>query len=292
MASAVSAAGLLHIPDGDRQMLGDQIPVASYGLPGTKNLRENIKTALSGSRCKAVIMAHHGAVCFGKDSEEAFAVARQLEEACSDYIQSTYLKMSHDTVYEERKFLQHYISVKTGGKAEEQGEPQALYRSRRIPGGFVLTGETGTVYRFEDQMPREAQIHKAIYQKRPDINYISQDTDKSLTAISHAKVPLKPLLDDFAQIIGSHAACSGKLTAESVNKALGRRMGVIIPGCGAICCAASESDLHAVKMVMEKNAAAQIAAQIIGKLETISLSDCKLMHFIYTRSYAKKANIS
>jgi ribulose-5-phosphate 4-epimerase/fuculose-1-phosphate aldolase len=32
------------------------------------------------SPSKAVIMAHHGALCFGKDSDEAFDVANMLEK--------------------------------------------------------------------------------------------------------------------------------------------------------------------------------------------------------------------
>ena len=35
---------------------------------------------------KAVIMAHHGAVCYGKDSEEAFNVAATLERESALYV--------------------------------------------------------------------------------------------------------------------------------------------------------------------------------------------------------------
>jgi hypothetical protein len=66
-------------------------------------------------------------------------------------------------------------------------------------------------------------------------------------------------------------------------------MGVLIPGCGALCCAATESDLHAVALVMEKNAGTQIGTTILGDVRQLSLFDCKLMNFVYKKSYAKKA---
>lgn len=86
-ASAVSAMGL------DRIKLlreypgfGAIIKVAGYGLPGSKKLRENTAAAVASTNSKAVIMRSHGAICYGKDYEEAFQVAHSLEEACGEYL--------------------------------------------------------------------------------------------------------------------------------------------------------------------------------------------------------------
>jgi L-fuculose-phosphate aldolase len=66
--------------------LSREILVAGYGLPGTKKLCRNTAAAVKDAYGKAVIMSNHGAVCFGETYEDAFEVARTLEEACGDYL--------------------------------------------------------------------------------------------------------------------------------------------------------------------------------------------------------------
>jgi L-fuculose-phosphate aldolase len=79
-ASVISTLGLESIKnDPVFSLLGDEIICASYGLPGTKKLRLGVAAALKKSNGNAVIMKHHGAVCFGRDDEEAFKAALDLE---------------------------------------------------------------------------------------------------------------------------------------------------------------------------------------------------------------------
>ncbi|MGB4661546.1 MAG: hypothetical protein WBI07_20400, partial [Mobilitalea sp.] len=79
---------------------------------------------------------------------------------------------------------------------------------------------------------------------------------------------------------------------DTVCKSLKGRLGVLVPGSGALCCAATKSDLHAVCLVMEKDALAQIGTQLFGGGKALSPFDCWLMHLVYTKSYAKKAKNS
>jgi len=86
-ASAVAAMGLDRVKLlKEYPGLGAIIRVAGYGLPGSKKLRENTAAAVAETNSKAVIMSNHGAICYGKDYEEAFQVAHSLEEACGDYL--------------------------------------------------------------------------------------------------------------------------------------------------------------------------------------------------------------
>ena len=69
--------------DPEREILGDAIPCASYGLSSTKKLAKNVvKTMRDHPGSKAVLMRYHGAVCLGADDEEAFGVAECLETVC------------------------------------------------------------------------------------------------------------------------------------------------------------------------------------------------------------------
>lgn len=77
-ASAVSAMGKNSV---------NGIPCAAYGMPGTKKLTANVVEAFKEYDSKAVIMSNHGAVIYGRDCEEAFAVAKELEDRCGEYLE-------------------------------------------------------------------------------------------------------------------------------------------------------------------------------------------------------------
>ncbi len=61
------------------QIIGGSVNCAEYALPGTQQLAANAVSALAGR--KAVLLANHGAVCWGKSLEDALIVAEVLEKA-------------------------------------------------------------------------------------------------------------------------------------------------------------------------------------------------------------------
>lgn len=61
------------------QIIGGSVSCAEYALPGTKQLADNAVRALNGR--KAVLLANHGAVCWGKSLDDALIVAEILEKA-------------------------------------------------------------------------------------------------------------------------------------------------------------------------------------------------------------------
>lgn len=61
------------------QIIGGRVNCAEYALPGTYELADNAVAALNGR--KAVLLANHGAVCWGKSLEDALIVCEILEKA-------------------------------------------------------------------------------------------------------------------------------------------------------------------------------------------------------------------
>lgn len=61
------------------QIVGGQVRVVQYALPGTKELAENAVQALAGR--KAVLLANHGLIGVGKDLEEALKICLVAEKA-------------------------------------------------------------------------------------------------------------------------------------------------------------------------------------------------------------------
>ncbi len=62
------------------ELLGSVIPTAKYGLSSTKTLKNNVSKAISENPlANSVLMRYHGAVCMGKDYDNAFDIAHALE---------------------------------------------------------------------------------------------------------------------------------------------------------------------------------------------------------------------
>ena len=81
---AVLRRSIPPVMDEAAQVLGGSVEVANYALPGTKELAHNALTAMEGGKM-ACLLANHGAVCVGKDMEEAFKVCAVLEMAAEIY---------------------------------------------------------------------------------------------------------------------------------------------------------------------------------------------------------------
>ena len=64
-------------------------PAAEYGLPGTDKLKDNVMVAITKNPTKnAFLMQKHGAVILGKDYEDAFKIAEDLEAECKEIFES------------------------------------------------------------------------------------------------------------------------------------------------------------------------------------------------------------
>lgn len=88
-ASAAAAMSLDVIKfDRDYEGIGNFVLCSQYALIGSRRLMGNVTKTLAETDSNAIIMKNHGALCFGKTYEEAIAVARNLEEACGNYLTS------------------------------------------------------------------------------------------------------------------------------------------------------------------------------------------------------------
>jgi len=90
-ASAIASLGKTIPPflDDIVLMLGGEIEVAEYGMPGSKELAENAVRALG--KKNAVLLANHGALSCGKNLEGAFVNAELVERAAKIFILSSLL---------------------------------------------------------------------------------------------------------------------------------------------------------------------------------------------------------
>lgn len=306
-ASVISTLGfdINSVDAKSAEVIGDNVPLASYGLPGTGKLREGVVAAIKRSDSKAVIMAHHGALCMGESYEDAFAVAAELEKVCAAFICRKYGELTGtiasnlETVYD---FVAHRFENKKFAAAP-QFEACNSARDGSVFNISAVNGN-GEVSRIDiktgdlvagDNYPASAELHRAIYKKRKDVNYIVHNQSPEVMAVSKTTKVMKPLLDDLAQLVGvtvKNAVFDPNSTLKSSKKvvrALKGRNGVLLANNGALCVAGSEYDATAVEMVMEKGCKAEVGKKLFGTGKPINPIETRLMRFVYLQKYSKQA---
>lgn len=298
VASAVSALsnGIEKVAGEAASLIGSVIHLGGYGLPGTKKLKKGVTKALKLSPSKAVIMAHHGALCFGKDSEEAFQVANSLEKVCADYILDSAkakLGIKSDNLDDfcaemGEKFAKSEKTVEI--------DKSMLYNStcNRDSGEIVFTNKAdGSEVSMDINsgaataaLADIASAHRDIYRACPSFNHIIHNDSTEVVAVSRIGKTMKPLLDDFAQICGPTVKCAAP---EKCAKAIKGKNAVLVKDRGALCCGSNEGDAQAVDMIMSKSSLTLLTTKIFGKAKAINPVEAWLMRIVYTLKYSKQA---
>ncbi|WP_022760041.1 class II aldolase/adducin family protein [Butyrivibrio sp. AD3002] len=231
-------------------------PVAEYALPGTKTLADNVKdAAIKNNETRSIIMANHGAVCFGHNARDAVNEAIKLEMASKKYIYSIC-------------------------KTEIPNE---------IIEGFSSKLEDGKIVYLRNDTPERVKlIHQTIYSKRPDVHYVFHNKSEAVMTISRRVNHMRPLLDDFAQIIGISVRIP---TAEGAPLVVKKNINAVFAyNDGAYCLGDTEENAKSAALVLDKGCLAHISATRFGEGRFISLFDCKKMNRNYIKNYSILAN--
>lgn len=305
-ASALSFLGydINSVPEESRDIIGNDIPVASYGLPGTGKLRKGVTAAIERSSSKAVIMAHHGALCMGSDYDEAFKVAAELESVCEKFLLDRLQAVSGKVSTQISAVAEHIAEISEGAK--KQAMIFDAYTSERDGSTIIMKPNdggdsvridlaTGNEVAHCDKFPESAELHRAIYNAREDVNCVLHSKKPELVAASKIGGTFRPLLDDFAQLVGvtlktgEYNPSNTVKTAKKVVKKLKGRNAVLVKDNGAICAAGDMYDAEAVEMVLEKEMRTDAAAKLIGNAKYINRVESFLMRLIYKTKYSKKS---
>ncbi len=136
------------------------------------------------------------------------------------------------------------------------------------------------------------KYHLSIYKNRKDVSAIIHSSSPATLAMSYTGEVVKPLLDDMAQLVGvSIQSTEAKTTPKNLStllKKLKRRNAVFLAEQGALCCAETLDDAHAVCQVTEKACQAWIESSFLGGGHAISKIEALLMRWVYLKKYSKK----
>ena len=114
-AACTVAAAHVDVPailDDEVQIVGGPIRVAEYSLPGTTVLGQNALERL-GDR-NAVLLANHGAVCLGRNLEEAFVTAQVVEKSCRVFLDAQSLGGAKELLPSQVDFMRNFFLERYG----------------------------------------------------------------------------------------------------------------------------------------------------------------------------------
>jgi len=122
MNASTVAAARREVPpilDDMAQIIGPSVKVAEYALPNTKKIVKNTIKALAGRN--AALMANHGAICIGRNMDEAFLACQVLEKACKAFIEAEFLGGAK-SINKLEAWIMHEYYLRKYSKIRKQGE--------------------------------------------------------------------------------------------------------------------------------------------------------------------------
>jgi len=291
-ASVVGALGLKSVKiEGDYPSLGGEVLCAEYAIPGTKLLCKHVTECLKRSKGNAVIMVYHGALCFGKNQDEAFNTATQLEKACDEFVEQHYMNISGEASFSWDR-IRRFALVRAYGEYENEVSKNILqYDSVRTQSGFMLlkAGGYSKEVIFDNSlkdMPEDAKIHNDIYRKHKDVNYIKYLDAPTTREVSSIGIDLRPLLDDFAQIVGTLMQTVDR-DGSQISAGLKKQSAVFVRNEGALCLGSTRDDAASVAMIVEKTCKTLVGAALFNHIKPINRLECYLMRLNYIINYSK-----
>lgn len=266
-----SLAGLLGedipVSKQGKPLLGETIATARYGLPGTKTLVKHASQSITTNSAKTVLLANHGALCFGSDALETLEIAKQLEVECRDHL-TKLVPLLNENRGEETSTIPVVLSEYETDKIQEEELEQAQTitpeRIRKIASLLAISVGAQRI---------------VLYHTSPAVLEISRRLTK-----------LPSYLDDFAQIAGTKIPIVIIETDPArFSKIGGKCNALLIRDMGALCWATTRSDAEAVALILEKNCKAALLAQNAPQVKPLSWLDTHLMRFVYQKKYSKIA---
>lgn len=232
----------------NKSCLGDVIPCAGYGMYATELLVNNVKEQVrTHEGSKAVLMKYHGALCYGKDYDEAFAVAYELEEVskkefvklCSGKSKAV---CGNSTTYDIPAELKSLLEKRDSVKAVS----------------FVQT----------PFIKKMSELGKTMYPYLDDAAQIAGVDVKCVMVEKNNDVWTSGFIAEVAE-------------------ALQDRNAVFVKGLGAICTGFDESEAEATGIVLEKACMAAYLAECVGDVAPLDEESAKLDREAYVNHYSK-----
>lgn len=140
----------------------------------------------------------------------------------------------------------------------------------------------------------ESPLHSIIYRKRKDINAIMHTHSLHATCFAVAQKEIRPVVEDFAQVVGSkievaqYAMPGSDALALNCLKALGDNSAVLLSNHGVVATGDTLKEVLLMSKIIEKTAQISIYAAILGGPHEISKENVKGLREYFLDGYSQK----
>lgn len=172
--------------------------------------------------------------------------------------------------------------------------PSGMDYTNLEPSDLPLLDMAGKVIQGDKRPSTETPLHRTIYQHRPDINAIVHTHSPYAAALSVARQPLPPILEELAQLIGGevrvaeYALPGTQELAERVVEALGDGMAALLPNHGLAGVGRNIKEALLVCEIVEKGAFVFCCARMAGQPSVLDEDKVKWLRREFLNHYGQK----
>jgi L-fuculose-phosphate aldolase len=140
----------------------------------------------------------------------------------------------------------------------------------------------------------EMALHLAIYRQRPEIRAIVHTHSVFASALAVARIPLPPILEELAQLLGQevpvseYALAGTEGLAENAVRALGQGPAVLLTNHGLVGVGKTVREALMICQVVEKGAQVYIFSRILGSPRVLSSGEVRQLREEYLYHYGQK----
>jgi L-fuculose-phosphate aldolase len=139
--------------------------------------------------------------------------------------------------------------------------PSRIQYSELQPDDLVVVSPGGKVIEGHRLPSSEAELHRAVLNKKQDVGAIIHSHSGYSTAVACLNLPIPPFVEDLVQIIGGQVNCTRyvpagqhlKLAEEAANS-IGESNAVLLANHGVICCGRDLEEAFVANQILEKAA--------------------------------------
>ena len=174
--------------------------------------------------------------------------------------------------------------------------PSRVASANMQPSDLVLMGMDGKKIWGERTPSSEKEVHRQIYEKRPDIGSVIHCHSIYASAVSAAGVDIPPVIEEVSQLVGNGVCCTKDYVRAGEHEKLGKQtaiflcdnLAVLLKNHGPVCCGKDIDEALLCCQVVEKAARIFLALETNLHAEIIPADAVKLENDRYKYSYGKE----
>lgn len=171
--------------------------------------------------------------------------------------------------------------------------PSGMDYEEITPADLVVVDLKGVIVQGHRRPSTEMPLHSAIYRQYPKIQAIVHTHSLFASVLAVARIPLPPILEELAQMVGGtvpvsdYAPAGSSNLAQKVVKVLGPVPAALLANHGLVTVGKTLSEALLISQVVEKGAQVYTYAQMLGSPHLLPQDVVKALQNTYQNQYGQ-----